>query len=146
MDAAAGGVGSGAGLYLTKASHRQMMWGAGAYFLANMATHAFYANNDKFAPGTNTIYAIKFKGADATETGIPYKVWVGGTAPTDKTKNTVLPKIEVQNITSDVAISTLACVAGLWYSGAHMMQMLGGAAGGALGSQLMASYGAKYES
>ena len=146
-EAAAGGVGAGAGLYVTKASHRQMMWGAGAYFLANMATHAFYATDATFDPGKGNVYAIKFcdtKKAVGENTGIPYKVWVGGTTPT--TGNTVVGKIDVQNITSDVAISTLACVAGLWYSGAHMMQMLGGAAGGALGSQLMASYGAKYES
>ena len=145
-EAAAGGVGSGAGLYLTKATHRQMMWGAGAYFLANMATHAFYANDNAFDPGKGNTYAIKFcdakKGA-GDGTGIPYKVWVGGTTPT--TGNTVVGKIDIQNITSDVAISTLACVAGLWYSGAHMMQMLGGAAGGALGTQVLASYGYKYD-
>ena len=114
--------------------------------MANMATHAFYSNDSSFDPGKGNKWVIKFcdKKDDASNTGIPYKVWVGGTDPAAST-NTLMTKLEIQNITSDVAISTLACVAGLWWSGAHMMQMLGGAAGGALGTQLLASYGYKYD-
>lgn len=152
----AGAVGGVFGGWATGGSTKEMMYGSGAYFLANLATHAYYANEKNFQAKKGSCYVLKFYKVggkaskttysadgtgltvDADNTGIPYQVWVGGGSPASGTAGLSSPG--ANKITSDVAISALAFVAGSMFAGANLKETLGGVAGAVIGTQLVTSY------
>ena len=146
-----GAAGGAAGAWMTGASHRQLMFGSGAFFLANLGMHAYYADT-KWTDKKDGKYVVKFykykgtdkpkKGAlvkfiddfDAKDTGVAYTALVGGCKGTGEGGYVVS---DFQVLGADVALSALAGAAGLFYAGANMKEILAGTAGAVVGAQIV---------